>query len=338
MPSPISLEWSLDAKAAKWNEIKYRLSNIDADDGPIHLGSAGRGPVEVLRPRAGGGPGVEYRRTHLGPGFADRKNPPAEVIVDLQKPTGGIKGVRDGNTPPGSPAAQAARRLRRSAARQRERADPSEAPELPVTFEPRKCHPGALLLPLLQPHPKHTHIASSISLAIPAILRVHWELARGLSVIHSRTMESRILSRFEGSNESERKAKSPLAPLPEEEEMMRNRQNPLGVLWHELNQVQDEFTKWFGARARPRLAGALRAGGRPGGLRRGRPAGPDRTKLEVTVTDGNQLTVQGERKAPEVPRAVWVRQERPFGKFARVVTLPSLVDADRSRRSTRTAC
>ena len=39
MPNPISLEWSLDAKAGKWNEIKYRLSKTFADDGPLHLGS-----------------------------------------------------------------------------------------------------------------------------------------------------------------------------------------------------------------------------------------------------------------------------------------------------------
>src|SRR5262249_51415780 len=27
MPEPVSLEWSLDAKATKWNEVKYRLKN-----------------------------------------------------------------------------------------------------------------------------------------------------------------------------------------------------------------------------------------------------------------------------------------------------------------------
>ena len=55
--------------------------------------------------------------------------------------------------------------------------------------------------------------------------------------------------------------------------------------------------------------------------------GLDPAKLEVTVTEGNQLTIQGER-GPGDPGAVWVRQERPFGKFTRVVTLPALVDAD----------
>src|SRR4029079_5092018 len=57
--------------------------------------------------------------------------------------------------------------------------------------------------------------------------------------------------------------------------------------------------------------------------------GVDPAKLEITVTEGNQLTVQGERTLPEIPGAAWVRQERPFGKFVRAVTLPSLVDADK---------
>ena len=56
--------------------------------------------------------------------------------------------------------------------------------------------------------------------------------------------------------------------------------------------------------------------------------GLDPSKIEVTVNEGNQLTVQGERPATEIPGAVWVRQERPFGKFVRAITLPSLVDAD----------
>ena len=51
--------------------------------------------------------------------------------------------------------------------------------------------------------------------------------------------------------------------------------------------------------------------------------------LDVFVTEGNQLTIQGERKAPELKGSAWVRQERPFGRFTRVIGLPSLVDADK---------
>jgi HSP20 family protein len=52
-------------------------------------------------------------------------------------------------------------------------------------------------------------------------------------------------------------------------------------------------------------------------------------KLEVLVNEGNQLTIQGERKAPDIKNAVWHRQERPHGQFVRTVTLPMLVDAEK---------
>jgi HSP20 family protein len=110
--------------------------------------------------------------------------------------------------------------------------------------------------------------------------------------------------------------------------MARFRRDAFGELFQEVNRIQEEFQRIFGDRA---------------------PAGPpvnvwsddnnffaeadlpdlNLEHLEVFVTDGNQLTIKGERKAPEVPGAVWVRQERPFGQFSRVVTLPSLVDADK---------
>jgi len=51
-------------------------------------------------------------------------------------------------------------------------------------------------------------------------------------------------------------------------------------------------------------------------------------QLEVYVTDGNQLTVQGERKPAEHPNGTWHRRERGFGKFSRTVTLPADVEAD----------
>ena len=112
--------------------------------------------------------------------------------------------------------------------------------------------------------------------------------------------------------------------------MMRNRQNPLGVLWNELNQVQDEGTKWCGRATRGPGAPAISVWEDDQAVHAEADLpGLDPAKIEVTVTDGNQLTVQGERPAPEVTTAVWIRQERPFGKFIRSVTLPSLVDPDR---------
>jgi HSP20 family protein len=112
--------------------------------------------------------------------------------------------------------------------------------------------------------------------------------------------------------------------------MIRNHRHPFGALWQDFNQVQGEFAKWFG---------------RTTGLPSVPPLnvwedehavyveadlpGVDPAQLEVTVTEGNQLTVRGERPAPSIAGAVWLRQERPFGKFVRVVELPSLVDADK---------
>ena len=51
--------------------------------------------------------------------------------------------------------------------------------------------------------------------------------------------------------------------------------------------------------------------------------------LEIVVTGDNQLSLKGERRQPELDKATWHRQERGFGEFARVITLPVSVDADR---------
>lgn len=49
--------------------------------------------------------------------------------------------------------------------------------------------------------------------------------------------------------------------------------------------------------------------------------------LEILV-HGNQLTIQGERKAPTNEQAAWHRQERGFGKFSRVIELSADLDQD----------
>jgi HSP20 family protein len=115
---------------------------------------------------------------------------------------------------------------------------------------------------------------------------------------------------------------------------MNRVRNPFNALFNEVNSVQEEVARLFG-RANPFAAAA--------------PAGPplnvweddhalyveadlpglDPAALDVTVTEGNQLTIQGERAAPDVKGAVWVRQERPTGRFTRAVALPALVDADK---------
>lgn len=57
--------------------------------------------------------------------------------------------------------------------------------------------------------------------------------------------------------------------------------------------------------------------------------GVDAHKLDISVVEGNRLTIQGERPVVEVPNAVWHRQERGFGTFTRELTLPTLVNADK---------
>jgi HSP20 family protein len=52
-------------------------------------------------------------------------------------------------------------------------------------------------------------------------------------------------------------------------------------------------------------------------------------KLEVYVTEGDQLTLQGERQPNAPANGAWHRQERGFGKFDRTLTLPAPVDADK---------
>lgn len=51
--------------------------------------------------------------------------------------------------------------------------------------------------------------------------------------------------------------------------------------------------------------------------------------LEIYVSDGNQLSIKGQRPVIAEEKGVWHRQERGFGSFARVVTLPFAVDENK---------
>lgn len=50
--------------------------------------------------------------------------------------------------------------------------------------------------------------------------------------------------------------------------------------------------------------------------------------IRVSVL-GNELTIEGERKAPTPDGATFHRQERGAGKFTRVIRLPVEIDADK---------
>ena len=51
--------------------------------------------------------------------------------------------------------------------------------------------------------------------------------------------------------------------------------------------------------------------------------------LEIYVAAGNQLSIKGERKQPEVEKAAWHRQERAYGSFDRTLELPDAVESDK---------
>jgi HSP20 family protein len=56
-------------------------------------------------------------------------------------------------------------------------------------------------------------------------------------------------------------------------------------------------------------------------------AGIGMDDMEIYVT-GNQLTMSGERQPPQPERGTWHRQERGYGKFSRMVELPSQINGD----------
>ena len=118
--------------------------------------------------------------------------------------------------------------------------------------------------------------------------------------------------------------------------MNRVRRSPFGMLVNEVSAMQDEFNRLvgrispFGPAAQAVAAPMLNVWEDDQALFVDVDLpGIDPAKLDVTVTEGNQLSIQGDRAAPDIKGAVWVRQERPTGKFTRSVTLPSLVDADK---------
>ncbi|MBX9580998.1 MAG: Hsp20/alpha crystallin family protein [Gemmataceae bacterium] len=118
---------------------------------------------------------------------------------------------------------------------------------------------------------------------------------------------------------------------------MNRVRNPFGGLFHEVNAVQEQFARLVNRVAPYAAATAAGVSGPLLNVWEDENAlyveadlpGIDPAKLDITVAEGNHLTVGGERAVPEVAGAVWVRQERPAGKFARSVGLPALVDADK---------
>jgi HSP20 family protein len=109
-------------------------------------------------------------------------------------------------------------------------------------------------------------------------------------------------------------------------------------MWDQLQQFQTEMNRLF-----DRWGGN---GARMFNLNAGYPAvnvwedrenvyvqaelpGLDLKDLEIYVTGGNQLSLKGTRKPTTPEKGVWHRQERAFGEFERVLTLPFAVDPDK---------
>lgn len=52
-------------------------------------------------------------------------------------------------------------------------------------------------------------------------------------------------------------------------------------------------------------------------------------QLHVSVTNRNQVTIGGERQVDETTNGRWLRRERGFGRFQRVLRLPAPVDSEK---------
>ena len=116
--------------------------------------------------------------------------------------------------------------------------------------------------------------------------------------------------------------------------MQSTRWQAFSPVWNQLQAFQHEMNRLFDRWS----DGSSAAGGFPalnvweGGDQvfvEAEVPGLNLQDLEIYVTGGNTLTLKGERKPLTADKGVWHRQERGFGKFARTLTLPFPVDADK---------
>lgn len=117
--------------------------------------------------------------------------------------------------------------------------------------------------------------------------------------------------------------------------MARVRQDAFGELFNDMTRFQDEFQRMFARNGfgTPRFVAAGPAinvwADEQAVYSEVDLPGVDVNKLDISVTEGNKLTIQGERPVLELANAVWHRQERGAGTFTRALTLPTMVDADK---------
>jgi HSP20 family protein len=117
--------------------------------------------------------------------------------------------------------------------------------------------------------------------------------------------------------------------------MLLTRWNPWGTnVWGQLNQLQNEvnriFERYDEGRQEPVAFPPLNLWENENGYQlEAELPGVELADLDITVTGPNQLTLKGQRKVVELKDSTAHRQERPFGKFVRTVTLPTAIDTDK---------
>jgi HSP20 family protein len=112
--------------------------------------------------------------------------------------------------------------------------------------------------------------------------------------------------------------------------MLWTRFNPFGSsAWDQVQRMQNEmnrlFDRWGGDGAYEFPALTVREQEESLTVEAELP-GMGLEDLEIFVTGNTQLTIKGERKSLHPEKGTQHRQERPFGKFVRTLTLPFPVD------------
>jgi HSP20 family protein len=119
--------------------------------------------------------------------------------------------------------------------------------------------------------------------------------------------------------------------------MLTTRWQPLGMVWSEMNRLQEETKQWLGRLGLNdprRLAHSVYP---PLNLWEddnnlyveAELPELELADLEIFVNDDNQLSIKGERKQPEREDGTWHLRERGYGRFSRTGELPRYVDSDK---------